>query len=258
MAWLRFSKPEPPRSPESARPFPLGDGASIAIRWVRDRRARRLRLIVGPTGVRLTLPVRASERLAEDFLAKHRDWLSAQLAKRPAMAALPFSRATDTTVLLRGQRLDIEWREGRFARVELSEHGIRVSVSAKNDDRHARAALREFYCQQARADLGRWLPTYLPALPRTPSTIRLRPLSSLWGSLSPRNALSLDLALVLGRPSAFEYVLVHELCHLIHRNHSPRFWREVEARCPEWRCEREYLQGDGLSLKAEMRRLGRQ
>jgi predicted metal-dependent hydrolase len=47
---------------------------------------------------------------------------------------------------------------------------------------------------------------------------------------------------------------VHELCHLIHRNHSPRYWCEVEARCPDWREQRDYLHGAGLALKAEMRR----
>jgi predicted metal-dependent hydrolase len=66
--------------------------------------------------------------------------------------------------------------------------------------------------------------------------------------------MSLDLALVLGRPGAFEYVLVHELCHLVHRNHSRRFWREVEKRFPLWRDERSYLHGDGLAIKAELRR----
>jgi predicted metal-dependent hydrolase len=65
----------------------------------------------------------------------------------------------------------------------------------------------------------------------------------------------LDLSLVLGKPSAFEYVLVHELCHLIHRNHSRHFWREVEKRFPDWRTEREYLHGEGLQLKSSLKRL---
>ena len=115
--------------------------------------------------------------------------------------------------------------------------------------------LEEFYLAEARADIGRWLPKYLPTLPRAPTSIRLRPLSSLWGSLSARDALSLDLAMVLGNPDAFEYVLVHELCHLLQRNHARAFWREVEARWPDWRVQRDYLHGEGVLLKSELRRL---
>jgi predicted metal-dependent hydrolase len=118
-----------------------------------------------------------------------------------------------------------------------------------------RRALREFYLAQARSDVGQWMPKYLPTLPRAPSVLRIRPLRSLWGSLSPTDGLSLDLALVLGPPANFEYVLVHELCHLIHANHSRSFWREVEQRCQEWRELRAWFRGDGMTLKAELRRV---
>ena len=74
-------------------------------------------------------------------------------------------------------------------------------------------------------------------------------------SLSPTGAMALDLALVLARTSAFEYVLVHELCHLIHHDHSRPFWREVERRCPDWRDERDYFQAEGRRLKTAMRML---
>jgi hypothetical protein len=252
MDWLRVF--DPPQN-ETERHLVLRGGETVPVRWVRDSRARRLRLIVNDRGIRLTLPRSASVRLAESFLFEHRDWLQAQLAKRPATEARLFAREHDSQLQLRDQRLPIEWREGRFARVELGEHGLLLTQSAKGSDRQMRAALKEFYLQQARIDLGLWLPKYLPELPHAPIALKLRPLSSLWGSLSPTDALSLDLALVLGRPSAFEYVLVHELCHLLQRNHSRRFWREVEARWPDWRQERDYLHGDGLAIKAELRRV---
>ena len=68
-------------------------------------------------------------------------------------------------------------------------------------------------------------------------------------------AMTLDLSLVLARPAAFEYVLVHELCHLIRADHSRAFWREVELRCPQWRDEREYFKAEGRQLKATLRAL---
>ena len=250
---LRLVRPAPPA--EELRPLALADGRVVEVRWVRHPRARRLRLLVGERGARLTLPMRASVRTAEAFLHEHRDWLAAQLATRLRELAPPLVRGGEDALPLRGEPVPLQWREGRYARAILGEHGIELQLPGRAGDAQARAALRDFYLQQARADLGRWLPRYLPGLPHAPAGFRFRAMSSLWGSLSPGGAVSLDLSLVLGRPSAFEYVLVHELCHLIHADHSPRFWREVEARWPGWRDERDYLRGEGLSIKAALARL---
>ena len=116
-------------------------------------------------------------------------------------------------------------------------------------------ALKEFYLGKARGCVGRWLPHYLPGLPRAPREWKIRPLASIWGSLSSSGTLSLDLSLVLAPPAAFEYVLVHELCHLIQANHSPAFWREVERRCPDWRNWRQWFRVEGAVIKAELRGL---
>jgi predicted metal-dependent hydrolase len=50
-------------------------------------------------------------------------------------------------------------------------------------------------------------------------------------------------------------VLVHELCHLLHGNHSPAFWAAVEDRFPDWRAQRTWLRDEGSTIKAELRRL---
>ena len=193
--FLRTKRPAPPAT--EIRPLALADGREVPVRWVRDRRARRLRLIVSDKGARLTLPTAASVRMADAFLHEHRDWLGAQLDRQHPDDAPLFGRDWSEPLPLRGAHAPLAWREGRFARALLTEHGIELQLPERADDRRARAALRDFYLQQARTDLGTWLPRYLPALPRPPSALRLRPLSSLWGSLSPGDAVSLDLALVM-------------------------------------------------------------
>ncbi|KFN49551.1 M48 family metallopeptidase [Arenimonas composti] len=247
--FFRAPKPAPV---EALHPLELADGRSVDVRWVRDPRARRLRLLVTDRGPRLTLPRGVSQRAATAFLHEHRDWLAMQLARRPAPPP-PLQAGITATLPLRGADLPVAWCEGRYARVGVGENGIAFQLPARASAAQARAALRDFYLQQARADLGAWLPRYLPGLPRAPRSFGFRALSSIWGSLSPSGAVSLDLSLVLGRPEAFEYVLVHELCHLIQANHSRAFWREVEARWPQWRGERDYLRSaEGMALKSRL------
>lgn len=234
----------------------LEDGRRVDVLRVRDPRARRIRLSVDERGARLTLPPRASLASGEHFLHEHRAWLARQLVAQSAHADDALVRGEPGSLPLRGVEVPLHWEAGRASRVEIDpEGGLRFRAPASAGDAALHRALKDFYEAQARADVGRWLPKYLAGLPRPPRRIMFKRTSSLWGSLAPDGSLALDLALVLGRPSAFEYVLVHELCHLVHADHSRPFWREVEARFPAWRDERDYLRADGRRLKGRLRAL---
>lgn len=257
LSLFRLSPPSqkaPARLQRDSIPFVLADGRRIDVLRVRDPRARRIRLSVGERGARLTLPLRASLVSGERFLHEHRDWLAVQLAAMDGGIAPPV-RGEPAHLPLRDTLLPIDWQDGRFARARLDDGVIALQSPASAGPAAIARALRDFYEAEARADIGRWLPTHLPGLPRPPSRIRLRVMSSQWGSLAPDGTLTLDLSLVLGRPSAFEYVLVHELCHLIRPDHSRAFWREVEARCPDWREARDYFHAQGRRLKADLHTL---
>ena len=237
----------------------LPDGEAIAVQRVRDPRARRLKLSVDERGARLTLPRRASLVSGERFVAEHRHWLAQQLARQALDAVPALVRGESAMLPLHGVDVPLHWRDGRYTHLQRlgadDADGLAFALPARAGDAAIRRALRDFYEGEARADIGRWLPAYLPALPKPPRLIRFKAMTSQWGSLAPHGAMALDLALVLGRPSAFEYVLVHELCHLIHADHSRAFWREVEARSPHWRQEREYFRSQGRRLKATLRML---
>jgi hypothetical protein len=237
----------------------LADGGCIPLLRVRDRRARRLRLSVGERGLRLSIPWRLAERAAEAFLHAQAAWIEAQWQRYAAAGtALSWRHGAIDALPLWGRDWPVQWRSGRAIRIELdADHGLLCFHAPESaGEAGLRRALREAYAAEARARIGRLLPPLLDGLPRPPRELRLRPLSSLWGSLSADGRVSLDLALVLGPAEAFDYVLVHELCHLLRADHSPAFWAEVEARFPAWREQRRYLRSDaGLALKARWRHL---
>ncbi len=236
--------------------FVLADGHRIDVLRVRDPRARRIKLSVDERGARLTLPLRASLIAGERFLHEHRDWLTAQFAAQAVHAGERLQRDATAALPLRGDMLPMRWQGGRATRLDVDADGtLLFAASASAGDAALQRALRDFYEAQGRADVGRWLPKYLAGLPRTPRRIVFKRTSTQWGSLAPDGTLALDLALLLARPSAFEYVLVHELCHLLHADHSRRFWREVETRFPGWRDERSYFHAEGRALKARLHAL---
>ncbi|MFC5571160.1 M48 family metallopeptidase [Lysobacter yangpyeongensis] len=255
---LRLLAGKPRATPRAATretlSFTLDNGATVDVLRVRDPRARRIKLSVSERGARLTLPIRASEIAGRRFVLEHGDWLMAQLAHNGSAAPALEPHVT-ASIPLRGGQLPVVWSEGRALRLATAGGVLVATVPANVRDAALRRALRDFYEAEARADIGRWLPPLLPTLPRAPSRIALKVMSSQWGSLAPNGTMALDLALVLARPSAFEYVLVHELCHLIRADHSPAFWHEVEQRFPAWHAERDYFQAEGRRLKAAMRTL---
>lgn len=246
-----------PRAQQRDRvPLRLDDGRDVEVLRVRDPRARRIKLSVSERGVRLTLPERASLVAGDRFLAEHRDWLHLQLSRLVDLedvAAL--CRDRSASLPLRGETLPLRWTDGRFTALQSDGHGLSFQVAARAGEVALRRALRDFYEAEARADIGRWMPRYLPSLPRAPRRVQLKIMSSQWGSLAPDGTMALDLSLVLAPPAAFEYVLVHELCHLIHHDHSPAYWHEVEARFPTWRDQRDWFREEGRRLKATLQAL---
>lgn len=266
MPLRRLFSPTPARSPRSIErdhvELPLADGRTLQVLRVRDPRAKRIKLAVDERGPRLTLPWRASLRAGQQFLIEHRGWLAAQWDAIAVQAApiASLQPGVDASLPLRGESMPLRWQAGRSRRIEtdgdgLLFHVLQSDLEAGSASPALRRVLRDFYLAEARADVGRWLPRYLPGLPRPPLRISFKVMRSQWGSLAANGAMALDLSLVLAPPDAFEYVLVHELCHLIHHDHSPAFWHAVEQRCPQWRIQRDWFRAEGRGLKAQLQGL---
>jgi hypothetical protein len=261
----------------SERRLRLADGSEAVLAEVRDSRARRLKLMVSERGPRLTVPRGSSEGEISRFLEQHRGWLQQQLraltvqtglaapgpqpAEPHALAELLAAAGGEPAdlrlqhLLLRGEHRPIARIEStRLAALAIDE-GVQLHLPPRFTPRQLQRVIADFLMAEARRDIGHWLPQYLPSLPEAPRSIRLRPMSSLWGSLNAAGAVSLDLALVQAPPRVFEYVLVHELCHLLQRNHSPAYWAEVSARMPDHARQRAWLKAHGLPLKAGLKRL---
>ena len=82
----------------------------------------------------------------------------------------------------------------------------------------------------------------------TYAKIVIRDQKTRWGSCSSNKTLSFNYRLMLAPPQILDYVIVHELCHLKHMNHSPEFWTSVEAVLPDYKTRRKWLKEHGCEL----------
>ncbi len=257
--WLGLGPVKPaPASRESRQQAVVVAGRTLQVTWVRDRRCKRLRLVVDERGARLTRPWRTSAATAERFLHDNAAWLLGQLdaldADQPAAAA-GLEKGVTAQLPLQGREREVVWLPARATRVLEQDGQLQFHCSAQAGQAALARALAEFYEARARAVVGPQVAFWLPGLPRAPRRFVFKQMSSRWGSLAPDGTVCLDLSLVLAPPAALEYVLVHELCHLIQANHSPAFWAEVEARLPHWQGQRQWLAEHGRALKYRLRQL---
>lgn len=100
----------------------------------------------------------------------------------------------------------------------------------------------------ARADLTQRCALWAPHVGVTYGRISIRHQKGRWGSCSAKGNLNFNCLLMLSPEWVRDYVVVHELCHRRHMNHSPAFWAAVEAIYPRWREARDWLKRNGEAL----------
>ncbi|HET7561333.1 MAG TPA: YgjP-like metallopeptidase domain-containing protein [Rhodanobacteraceae bacterium] len=236
-----------------------GKGASIKVLKAMHPRARRLRLSVTPHGARVSYPRGTHPAQVYAFLRENSDWLQRKLCELriPRRGPPPLRAGVPTLIPLRGEAVELTWREGDYPHIEdrgneLCLHVPRPFTTAMPAARNLLAAYLETHM---RRDLSRWMAQAAERLDAAPTGLRIKSLKSLWGSLDAHDRITLDLALALAPPAALRYVLVHEMCHLKVRSHSARFWARVGELMPGYQAQRDWLREHGAILKAEMERL---
>ena len=212
-------------------------------------------ITVRPAGVTVVAPWFVRNRAIEALVASKRDWIerktSAQRLHKPR--AMPERFVDGARVRFRGRflPLSVEPVEGSDATLRFaSAFLVRVSASANLRDREqtARRLVTEWLKRRALDDVRAWCKRYGAGANLRPARIRIGDQKTLWGSCSPRGTISINWRLVAAPRRVFEYVVVHELCHLEERNHSPKFWSLVESLLPDYRERREWLKTNGIAL----------
>jgi predicted metal-dependent hydrolase len=227
----------------------LFDSRGAADRWtVRvSRRARRLSVRVYPGGrVEVVVPPGASPASVQKFIGTHRQWIHRRVADLSTAAAIDDSRPTSIKLPAIGRHyaVEYEYAAGCAARVRGGGENAIVVSGPVHDDRVVAAALREWLAEVAREQLGNELARVATQGGFRYSRAQIRRQRTRWGSCSATGTISMNVCLLFLRPQVVRYLLVHELCHTRHMNHSNRFWSLVESFEPDYRdLDRELLRG---------------
>lgn len=222
-------------------------GRVVEYRFNRSRR-RTIGISVDARGLEVAAPRNAPWRDIEAFLREKARWIVARLDE---WDGVPPPRAihgvSGEMVPLHGKPATLEVCNGAEGVVR---DGMRVRVSHPGPLRRARvlALLGDWLKAQALAALTPRATHYAGELGCAAPCVRLSRARSQWGECTESGLIRLNWRLVHLEPELSDYVVAHEVAHLIELNHSKRFWKLVATLYPQWQDARERLELAGASL----------
>jgi predicted metal-dependent hydrolase len=217
----------------------------------------RVRIHVSPAGsVEVERPPGVAPAEVQRAVQKRSRWISRQVkaAKARKEHVLPRRYISGECHFYLGRRHKLIVREATRAASEVRLWRGRIEVSLPVADPVAvRRRMRDWYRERANSYFARKLPELCARFERVERApdFQLLAMKNQWGSCSPAGRVSLNPALIKAPAHCVEYVLLHELCHLIEHNHSKRFYALLERQCPSWRTWKRDLDSLAEQLLAE-------
>jgi hypothetical protein len=218
-------------------PVPLQIGAqTVPLLVVRNPRARRYLLRLRADGAaRVTIPRGGSQGEALAFVERNRGWLEQQLQRQQTQPRHPTAWQVGSEIWFRGEPVRIESSE--FGKISFGAETLRVKDASVD----LRPAIEKQLRRLAAHELPSRVWEYAAQHQFTVQRITVRNQKSRWGSCSRRGTISLNWRLIQTPGFVRDYIILHELAHLRHMNHSGRFWAEVERLCPDYSVAERWL-----------------
>lgn len=244
------------------RSFRLDD-RDVPYRLERRKGRRRLSVQVEPrVGLRVLAPPRLPLRDVDSFLHQERDWLREKLREialwEEQHPPRRFETGESLPLLGEAWALRVDEEPGRArARVTRTRRetgpgtiALTLPGGLEAGERREAAArtLDSWYRRLARGLIESRVAHWSPRVGHAPSSISIRDTRSRWGSCSSSGGLSFCWRIVMAPPRVVDYLVVHELCHLEHQDHSPEFWSLVESHLPDQEALRRWLRDHGQEL----------
>lgn len=188
-------------------------------------------------------PKRASLEYINECVAGRADWILSKQEKQSSMFERypPHAYIEGEKFLFMGEPLTLFLSEdAKTARLLRDGICAPKKDAQKHVERYYRKKAKELFCERTAL--------YAEKIGVTPNCVKLSSAKKRWGSCSGKNAISYTWKLICAPIGAVDYVVVHELCHILQKNHSAEFWRLVQKNCPDYKAQRKWLKDNQALL----------
>lgn len=208
----------------------------------RSPRRRSIGLRIDHAGLTVSVPARLPQREWEALLQEKSGWVLDKLEEISARA-VPELRWQDGELLpFLGSPLELAVEQGGpRSRPTRCDSLLRVALPDPGDALALRNKVLQWYRREALDFFQQRVNFHARQLDVSVSRLDLSNARTRWGSCTSRGAVRLNWRLIKAPPAVIDYVVVHELAHIIELNHSPAFWEIVASACPDFREQRAFL-----------------
>lgn len=219
----------------------LSNGANANIEIIRSNRAKRISLKANRHGIYAIVPYLTNHLEIITFIESKKEWILKSVTYFEK-----FTRGLDPLLIQRGKVLflgtpyDVRLVKDKLCYVILSESLRRMTVHSPNDNKRKKTII-EFYRQHTSRILDERVGVFTSNLNLNFNRISVRYHRSRWGSCSLKKNLNFNVMLSALPNDVIDYVIVHELLHLLELNHSKRFWELVKLNLPTYEDDRKWL-----------------
>jgi len=198
--------------------------------------------------VEVLAPSRMPEALIEAFVQQKSPWIRKKLHFNRAIRAeyIPKRFQPGESFHLLGKPYALHLQQGKRA-IELCGDELRVSHPAPTSSTTERQ-IKRWYHQQAEVHVKARSLVLGDLLGKQPALVGVKAYKSRWGSCHHDGRIYLNWRLIMAPEQIIDYVMLHELCHLIHANHSRDFWALVQSLAPDYNEAKNWLKINGLTL----------
>lgn len=219
------------------------DGNGFVAEVIRTARKKTADIRVEEGAVSVVVPNDLDCDRIHQLLNDKRQWINSKIYLH--RDSTPINRkdyVSGESFAYLGRNYRLKVNRGPFKPVKLVEGRLTVTVPEGKENPHMiRNALVRWYKHHAQLKLQEKAKRYAAIIGVEPAGIHIKTFKSRWGSCSARGRIDFNWKIIVAPNRKVDYVVVHELCHLKHHDHSSQFWKEVERVVPDYRACKEWL-----------------
>lgn len=240
---------------------------TLQVHIIRSKR-KTVCLSVNKDGsVAVKAPLRyPTDKEIAGFIEQKMDWILKQREIQQDREDMKLVRRfeTDYSFPYLGEECLIEMQSGRKTKISYENGKILIktpfydtlvanyeAVENKIAIEKLQSDLKKWYKKQAAAYLTKRVAYYKDVVGVTVNSVSIKSRKSQWGSCDSNGNITFSWRLVMARPEAIDYVVIHELCHRKHMDHSRDFWNQVQKYMPDFKVQKQWLEENSVNLNIE-------